>query len=280
MEKSQTHEKNNLQFKMSSPQVAVYLLVTDMTSPRTERVMSLFSNPLFTLGVANVSQPDLLQIPDGLSPEDALSNYRILWCLDDASKNHPDSYVIVVKDTSTSEASPDRVADIVTAATSSGDWDVCYLSKWHDRCDLYSHKHPINGTSTTIAKTSSPHGLQAVIFSPAGRDMVLGRHPLRDGSTFPQNQRIASALHDAILQGKIEATCTVPNLISFDPLAATKSSDYIKTQECEIPPVNEEGKNSLQQTTTSYSWLWWILLVVAILVILYLLYRSKQKHVV
>jgi hypothetical protein len=272
---------------MSSPQVAVYLLATDMTSPLTDRVMNLFSNPLFSLGVANVSPPENLQVPasGGLNPvttdmssEDAITNYRINWCLDNAAKNHPDSYVIIVKDTSTSEASPDRIADIVTAATSSGDWDVCYLSKWHDRCDLYSNKRPITGTSTTIAKTSSPHGLQAVIFSPAGRDMVLGRHPLRDGSTFPTNQRISAALHNAIMNGQIEATCTVPNLISYDPLVATKDADFAKTQECEIPNGPNSGRNSLQQNGSSSNWLWWLIIIILVLLLLYVLYRWSKKN--
>ena len=278
---------------MSSPQVAVYLLVSDVTSPRTGKVMSLFSNPLFSLGVANVSPPDDLAVPSNLTRNDAISNYRVRWCLYDASQNHPDSYVLVVKDTSTSEASSDRIADIVTAAISSGNWDVCYLSNWLDRCDLYSEKKPINGTSTTLVKTSSPHGLQAVIFSPAGRDMVLGNQPLRDGSTFPDNQKIHSALHNAVLNGQLHATTVRPNLISYDPLAATKPTDYLKTQECVVPPGNGSSSagtttqiattanndNSLAQTpSSSNNWIWWILLIIVILILLYLWYRWNQKR--
>ena len=65
---------------------------------------------------------------EGMSPQDAFSNYRVL-CLHDAKMRHPDSHVIIVKDSSVSNASPDHIADVVSGAISSGDWHLCYLGE-------------------------------------------------------------------------------------------------------------------------------------------------------
>lgn len=281
LEKAELGEKNNPKLKMSSPQnsqVAVYLLATDVATPRTDKVMSLFSNPLFHINVMNMSPPSNVGENEALSKEDAISNYRILWCLNDAKTRHPDSYIIIVKDTSVSDASSDRIADIVSGAISSGNWHLCYLSKWLDRCDLYSEKKPINGTMTTIAKTQSPHGLQAVIFSPHGRDILRSEKPMKNGEYFSSEKKaIHKAIHEAIMNGHLHATCAVPNLINFDTNAITKPSDYLKNNECELPPTPVPEKQ-MQQTASSNTWIWWLLLIIVIILILIGLYYWNKNR--
>ena len=302
-EKSGTWRKNyGPKLKMSSPQnsqVAVYLLATDVATPRTAKVMSLFTNPLFHVNVMNMSPPSNIGDNESLSKEEAISNYRILWCLKDAKTRHPDSHVIIVKDTSVSDASPDRIADIVSGAMSNNDWHLCYLSKWLDRCDLYSEKKPINGTMTVIAKTHSPHGMQAVMFSPHGRDVIRGEKPMKNGEYFSADKKaIHNAIHEAIMNGNLHATCAVPNLINFDTNAASRPSDYLKSHECELPPtqttqparsgeggsMENEGKQMQQNPSqTNNNWIWWILVIIIIILILAGLYywnRNRNRAIV
>ncbi len=262
---------------MDSSSVAVYILATDADSPRTTRVSSLFSNPLFSTNVMIISPPSGLQPNSEMTHEQQVETYRLMWCLKDAKDRYSDSPLIVIKDTSVCVASPSRVADIVSAAVNNGQWHICYLSKWLDRCDLYSDKQHIKGTTTVLAKTMSPNGLQAIIFTPIGRDIILGDAAMKNGKSFqPVKKPLGAQLHDAIVNGNLEATCTVPNLVNFDILAAEKPEDYLKTHECLVP--KEMGKKNLLMGTGTTS-AWWLLLVI-ILVIAVIAFLVWQKKII
>lgn len=269
---------------MSSSQVAVYLLASDVNSTRTTKLSSLFSNPLFSLNVIAISPPSNMTPEKNMSVKDLIESYRIQWCLKDAKNRYPKNHVIVAKDSSISDASPNRIADVVSAATNNGQWDVCYLSKWMDRCDLYSNKKPINGTMTTLTKTVSPHGLQAIILSPKGREVILGNQPMKNGEMFDLLEApLSQNLNEKIVSGNLEATATVPNLLTYDITFANKSSDYLKTHEClvsddestESTETNNSGEKNLQQTSGS-SWFWFLLIII-ILILLGGYFYMKRK---
>lgn len=259
---------------MSVPQVEVYLLASEPSSAQTARVSNLFSSPLFSVNVMVISRPANLDANSKISEADQIENYRILWCLNDARSRHPDSYVLIIKDTSVSDASPERIADVVSGAIKSGrddPWDVFYLSKWMDRCDLYGDMKPINGTMTSIAKSKSPKGLQAVVFSPAGRDSVLNASNLLD-------KALSDKVRDAVVNGNLKAIVAVPNLIRYDINAAKTGSDYEKVNECAIVPVpsSGNGKQLQEVTTTNSNGLWLLLLLIIILIVIGFFLLKRQ----
>lgn len=275
-------------------QVCVYILSGDANSPRTAQAKSLFSNGLFIVNIVTMSTPNNLVTSPTQSHDDAIEAYRVSWCLNHARNQYPTNYVIVVKDTSVSNVDPDTIADIVSAAMSSNDWNLCYLCRWLDRCDLYTDKKPINGMTTLIAKTQSPHGVQAILFSPDGRDIVLGQKPMKNNQAFtPITRPLGVQLNEAITSGWIIATCVVPNLIEYDVTAARSAHDYKKLSECAVQitsgsndprvgpggepvahsapsgpigPTGPTGAN-MQQTSGLSGW-WFVIIVIIVLLIL------------
>ena len=133
---------------------------------------------------------------------------------------------------------------------------------------------------TVIAKTHSPHGLQAVMFSPHGREIaVRSEKSMKNGEYFSTEKKaIHKALHEAIINGNIHATCAVPNLINFDSSMASKPGDYLKSQECELPPTADE-KQMQENPSSSNNWLIWLIVIVVIVLILVgLYYWSRNCH--
>src|SRR5579862_9562528 len=77
---------------------------------------------------ATPTTPGAQQQQKKLNQNDYLEAYRVKWVLEDAARRFPNSYVIISKDTSVSNATSDRIAAVVSAAIKSGGWDVFYLS--------------------------------------------------------------------------------------------------------------------------------------------------------
>lgn len=261
--------------------ISVYILSSDATSQRTSQVKSLFASGLFKVTITTISPPPGLQTNPSLSLGDALEAYRAQWCLDNARTQNPNGYVIIVKDTSVSNASPEDIANIVSSAISSTGWHVCYLCRWLDRCDLYTDKRPIAGTTTLIVKTQSPQGVQAILFSPSGRDIILGQQPLNNGQSFtPITKPLGTQLNQAITQGSLNATCVVPNLIEYDVTVSKDASDYAKLAECQyqgLPLSSSSTSTNLQQQGLSFGWFLLILLIIILLIGAYFYYQRRQS---
>lgn len=257
----------NPQIVTESP-VVVYILTSDAESQRTNKVRSLFDNGLFIVRISTISPPK-----NGSSSKSQLEAYRYQWCLENARQQYPDKHVLIVKDTSVSNSSPERIADIVSSALVAGGWDVFYLCRWLDRCNLYSEKRPISGMTTLLAKTVSPHGTQALLFSPRGRDIVLGKETMSNGEKFSlQGKSLGSQLNDAIAKGHISAQCTVPNLIEYDVTTAKSSDDYHKLSECDTTI----GKSHLQQNS-GFGWIWLIIVLVIVVLIVWFVSRRRSS---
>lgn len=257
-------------------EVIVYLLTANAESPRTQHVKSLFDHPNFRVDVVTVDDPQDLVVAPGLSREQALEYRRISWCLDDARSSYVNNPIIIVKDTTVSHSSPETIAEIVTTALSSSGWDVCFLCKWLDRCDLYTEKLAIPGKTTIIAKTQAPQGTQALLLTPRGRDLLdaLIKANGQSGKTLSLN------IQEQILSGRISAICIVPNLLEYDITAATSNFDYLKAHECQDPlSIVQVGGSTLTSTnssSSSSSWLWIIVVVVLLLLLGYWFYSRRS----
>lgn len=299
--------------------VPVYLLSGNPEDVRTSMVKSFFRHPMFALNEVYIEPPTEYRhrlIGSHLSRKHFLEAHRLNWCLQQAKEKYPNDHVIVIKDSSVCHADAETVAEIISAAIDAGGWDVCYLCRWLDRCDLYSERKPILGRSTLIVKTQAPQGFQAIMFSPEGRDMVLGDKGIRTGGKFtPIRKPIGHQLSETIARGGLNATCIVPNLIQFDISAAKSPNDHMKLSECHpqapLPvggpdndppppavrmgaygaPKTAAGAYGVPQTASAYAaqakttsgfnvpgWLWLLLLFGLLLLLIW--YFSRQKPMV
>ena len=154
--------------------VVVYILSDDPTSSKVQKLKKLFGHPMF---IVNALSPTC---QDSRSELDCEYN-RCVAALNDSHHNSSTDYTIIVKDSSISMASPELMADVINTTINSGDFDICYLCKWADRCDLYTNKIPINNTSALIVKTQSGSGVQALLFAPSGRVIILRNKPMKNG---------------------------------------------------------------------------------------------------
>lgn len=254
-----------------SKYVLVYILESSDNSAQSEMVRHLFSDALFSTCIVKIDVPqEFIHKHEHLSPQDASELFQFRWCLSEAKKRSPDSHVIVVKDTSTSNADPKSIAEIVASAQQDNKWDICYLCKWMDRCDLYTDKTSISGKATIITKTYSPYGCQALLFSTQGRDMILGDCKVKGGGYLEYNKCLSETLNHNIGQRKIDATCIVPNLISFDLSQGGTDSDYEKLRECRDVEKKE-------QPSQGYGWGWLLMLAIIVIIIILLWYFFPVK---
>jgi hypothetical protein len=251
--------------------VLVYILSNDSDSIHIKTVKNLFRDKYFTVSVINVV-PEFKESKNQLY-ENYVEKFRVETALKTARQTNPDDFVIITKDTSVSVSTPIEIAKIIQKAVlDSGSFHLLYLCKWLDRCDLYVQKKQIENSSAIVTKTQYPNGIQSIMFSPAGRDLVLGIEKMKNKGKFLPTENLAESLTTEILKGNIEATAIVPNLINFNPTLAVKNSDYRKSAECDwnvgVKPGSENG---------SGAWTLFILALVLFLII-WAIYKLKGGY--
>lgn len=247
--------------------VLVYIIEKDDTL-RCETLRKYFDHSIFVTYVVKIDCPeDWLERNSYLSQEEAIEAYRYKWCLADAKKRMPTNYVLIIQDTCLTNTSSRDIAEMVTAACHDKSWHVCYLNKWQDRCDLHSDRVNLINNSTILARTYSPNGCYALLFSPDGRDIILGEKTMSNNKEFKMTTSLSSTLNSEINQRNIIATCFVPNLFSIDPSTV---QNYEFCQEC------QQNNNITSSDSSCGGWLFiGILIFIALLIALwgFCLYR-------
>jgi hypothetical protein len=236
----------------------------------------------------------------------------VRYCLLNSKQTNPGSEVIVIKDSSVSNASPEIVARIVQTNLEMNNYDVSYLCKWMDKCNLYTNKRPItmqnppqqntindtqelrspiggsmggiideirsnpdmdipnpvnqtlpaNELSSVIVRTQSPNGIQAMIFSTRGRDIILGQLPMRNGKKFNVNMPLSDRMNQEIFNGNIVATCIVPNLFDFNLFKSKSVKDYDKLRPC------GDQQTVANDFSNNFSAYWWFIGAVVLIFII------------
>ena len=257
--------------------VATYILSTGPDSESTKRIKSLFLTDLFAVNVVVIAPPNNSKV-------DA-DSYRTRWVLMHAASHYPDSYVLIVKETSTSVANAQAVKDVVKAAIQGNGWDVCYLCRWQDDCDKNTDRQEVAGTGANIVRTYAPQGSHAILLSPKGRDILLGKQTMKNGQLFSSEGPIAERLTTAVAQGNISAICTDPNLISVD--VSGTPNEVWKKNECKPGTggvggasgsgnpngasgsggANGTNPNGQNADTGSAISIWWIILILLLLIV-------------
>lgn len=182
-----------------------------------------------------------------------------------------DTPIIIIRDTSVS-ISENTVSTVLRSINLNDEYDIFYLCKWHDRCDLFRTVSKFDGNGR-IVQTSHPFGIQAMILSPSGISILRGDRSMKNGVKFSMNMDgcLSEQLAQQIYKGNITAYTTDPNLFEFNVEYATRNSDMKKRQECLDPPIEEIQANN-------YSRMWsYIILFLIVLIIAICIYTIVYK---
>lgn len=256
-----------------STKVIVVIIPDDATVPRNDLIKYLFSNPMFEVIEVCPKVGNDVDTP-GLTPNQYYEICAVRAGLLAAEKLNPQAPCIIIKNTSTSASSPTTIANIVKECIAVDHFDLCYLCKWLDMCQLYHEVDcKTSNRAISIVKTKSPHGIQAILFSVRGRDILLGQATMSNGQRFIVNGSLDQRLNQEIFNCNISAICTVPNLIDFDIiLNASSNSDFIKVNECKEVTIP-----SPSTSTSEGNLLGFFLIVALILLVAWAFLRAGPR---
>lgn len=248
--------------------VVVYV-IRDENHTQTEhrsKVANLFSENC-RIVIPDIHYKDILS-KDRLTERHEA--YQIGWCLTDARDNHSSKSILIIKDSSVCDVESEML-DVVLqeVETQRGNFDVCYFGKWNDRCHLYSRRTRILDTHYDLVKTSSPQGIQAIFFSPTGRDVILGAEPMKNGEYFHSRRSIAKSLSSNIKRGNVEAYCVTPNIIHYDLRLALKDEDYLKRNECECVSNVDETRSGVNRYVALFVIIILLVIIIAAAITVY-----------
>lgn len=221
--------------------IVVCILSSDSHSQKTKLLSKLFSDDFFIVTTLNLPVTKNPPKTEDISEDQAIERYRIIKALKHCQKKYPNNASIIIKDNSVSSSCRDVIKKTCLSINCL-DYDICYLCVWLDRCDLYKKIKKIEETTIRINKTESPHGLQAVMFSPKGRKIILGIKKMRNNHPFPSARKpLDTELNEQIECDNIKALCTTPNLFSFDVSESNSVIDLAKMSVCRRPEQNIES---------------------------------------
>jgi len=107
------NNQSTRQISSDSMLVPVYIFSEDAKSVRAQLTRSMFDNPMFSPHIATIEAPKDLVI-DGISQPKAEEIYRVRKVLD-YSKERDEKDIIIIKDTSVTQSSPESIAELVRA---------------------------------------------------------------------------------------------------------------------------------------------------------------------
>lgn len=251
--------------------IIVYLLTERPCNDRVRKLIKFFkSSAFFKLKVIDIPPPASLDVPDTMTANQALEAYRFNKVLTSASNKYPDKYILVIKDSAVTITTPQLLEETIQTALNLACWDVFYLTKWLDACNLYRDKVNVkcSNSMTTLVKTMSPNGTLALIFSPKGRDIVIGRCKMADKKYFtPIKIPLGTKLNENIIIKNINAICSVPNQFEYDLFEATHVSDLAKLSSCRRP-----GEVQPAAKPDNLPLFWFVIIVVAAFLVIWALY--------
>lgn len=173
-------------------------------------------------------------------------------------------YIVIINNNSITNVTSDIIRDIMKALCTKR-FDICYLCKWMDRCDLYSDttqlKYSNGAHGVQVSKTYDPHGFQAVLISPEGQNKILKYGDTYHKLLYEQDCHIGEVINKKINSGECDAICVTPNLFDFDISKAVDNADYVKTIQCAHPGYPASSDNSM---TGSYVVLALLILLAAL----------------
>jgi len=241
----------------------VYIITTGRRGPGTQNVSRLFQDPMFNVIVPELPTEQRTEFLAKLGQANALEATQILGVLSLSYAAAPDKPVIILKDNSVSHLTPEQITNRVKSILAlTQPFDIFYLCKWNDRCQLYTNKRNMADTNTFLAQTQAPGGFQAVLITPSGRDIILGQAMMPNNKKFKLDHPLPDQLTHEIFNGHLVAFTETPNIIDFDIRYAMSNADYVKLNECQ--PVKQSSQN-VGSSTAAYVWFFIVILAIFLL---------------
>ena len=171
---------------------------------------------------------------------------RIMDCLRKSWRSNPEGHTIVLTDRVLTTQKGKRVLDLISTCISVGDFDLAYLFKYGDKCQM--QESVTTACQTSIVSCHSPFGLEAILYSPSGRDIILGKKTMRDGTKLKIKKGLEKTLNGKIYDGAIKSIALSPNLFEYDTANnCVDVSQYSYRNEC--APLQLDPR-----TNSSSSW--------------------------
>lgn len=187
-------------------------------------------------------------------------------------QSRPDSYVLIVKDTSTSTTSATDLFRTISWALDHSlsnsiledkSFDVMWLSKWMDDCAKHETiKSDERGMRLVV--TSAPYGTQCLLFSRSGiKKIVEAEYPEKDVS-------FSNYLNSGVRNDKLVGVALHPSPIKFDTKYISDSNlEYAKTSEC----ADVKGSILPQKKQSNIAFFVTIVIAILIVVAIYVLIK-------
>lgn len=204
--------------------------------------------------IPNMTSVDIsvVDIPaDKIKSGDSYDRLALMGLVDENKDDR--TFVIFVKSTTVSVLDSNSLIKMIydlcdgymkSSTDEKTHFDLMYLAKWADRCDLFKPVANVFNPTATLVETSSPQGLQAILISP------MGLLKLKTKLSQPIDYPVSVLLSHLVNKGKLKALTTTPNVMEFGSQYATNSLDYLKSKECADPP-SDNGKPTPKSSNLS-----------------------------
>ncbi len=179
----------------------------------------------------------------------------------------PANYLIVCKDDIIGIHSPEILLDHLEclinlqSVNKLNVFDIFYLCKWMDKCNLYYNKRDSTSFGTEFVNTPDSNGLSCLMFSPNGRAKFQRLFPITNPIPKSSGEhmktlghRIKSLLNQDqtkfyksnldISEERIFASTSKYSLVKYNQDKSTGKSDYIKTIECRENQSNQPNQEN------------------------------------
>lgn len=252
--------------------IEVYISTTE--PDKCSQLIRLFRSDLFKVETITIPHP-----PGIVRSNFDLEAYIIIKIL---KKSDPNKICFIVKDNSLTTASKNTINRLSRFILEQKYWDLVYWGYWLDRCDLYGRNgfipEAIPETNSYLVKTSSPNGLQAVMFSPEGKKVILGQRKMKNGCNFVINSSLSNSLRFNIEKQHLSALCITPRVFEFNPLLAESVSDLAKSCACRRPEKSKKyNKNNSGLFSELHPLFWFLAIVFLVALILWCLYYLGRR---
>lgn len=158
---------------------------------------------------------------------------------------------------------------------------IIYLSKYLDRCDQTRWLFKIESNSVyggyvnkyDVFESFNPNGSDVMYFTPRAVEILLEEFPI------PQSISAERYINNRIINGKIKAYSTSPNIFNYNlSKCMSYSENFSKTVTCSVPPhsVETEYPTLLTQNITVF----WIFVVIFIAGLSIIFYRFLHRKIV
>lgn len=262
-------------------------IISDKVESELSGVISMFSGK----STSGRTSGNVSVIPVQDNDKYDTDYFTIYNCL---SGTFDSDYVIMCKDTAVSTSPSSRIYDVLETAIQSNTeepnsiqgFDLFYLAKWADRCDLYTNTRDFQNTGIKIVNSASPNGVLCLMFSPEGKAKFLEVFNIETNPipkpTDIDKSTLGTYLHRRVgirtshqqyltlpaNQQKFYAATTTPTLVTFDIFKRKSDNEMIKTVECRDTP-QEDIPNT---NTSNMSIFWFFVIVVLACVLIYFIY--------